>query len=92
MTGRGCARPWWPCTVPFRAEGRDPALCRGRRSRGHPQAVPRQAHGPWFGVPPSGRQVEFRAMDLVRYRDGQLVEHWAVADSLSLLRQTGALT
>jgi pyruvate/2-oxoglutarate dehydrogenase complex dihydrolipoamide dehydrogenase (E3) component len=28
---------------------------------------------------------------LVRYRDGQWAEHWAVADAVSLLRQTGAL-
>lgn len=47
--------------------------------------------GPWFDVPPSGRRVEFRVMDLVRFRDGQMAEHWAVADALSLLRQTGAL-
>lgn len=47
--------------------------------------------GPWFGVPASGNQLEFRVMDLVRYHDGQMIEHWAVADSLSLLRQTGAL-
>ncbi|MBF8192792.1 ester cyclase [Nonomuraea sp. K274] len=44
-----------------------------------------------FDVPPSGNQIEFRVMDLVRYRDGQMVEHWAVADAMSLLRQTGAL-
>ena len=47
--------------------------------------------GAWFGVPPSGHQVEFRVMDLVRYRDGQWAEHWAVADAVTLLRQTGAL-
>ena len=47
--------------------------------------------GAWFGVPPSGNTVEFRVMDLVRFRGGQLVEHWAVADAVSLLRQTGAL-
>jgi predicted ester cyclase len=47
--------------------------------------------GPWFGVPPSGNQAEFRVMDLVRYRDGQWAGHWAVADAVSLLRQTGAL-
>jgi predicted ester cyclase len=47
--------------------------------------------GSWFGVPPSGKPVEFRVMDLVRYRDGQLFEHWAVADAVTLLRQTGAL-
>ena len=37
--------------------------------------------GPWFGVPPSGNQVGFRVMDLVRYQDGQWAEHWAVADA-----------
>jgi predicted ester cyclase len=47
--------------------------------------------GPWFGIPASGNAVEFRVMDLVRYRDGQWAEHWAVADAVSLLRQTGAL-
>jgi len=47
--------------------------------------------GPWFGVPPSGNQIEFRVMDLVRYRDGQWAEHWAVADAVSLLREAGAL-
>jgi predicted ester cyclase len=48
--------------------------------------------GSWFGVPPSGNAVEFRVMDLVRYRDGQWAEHWAVADALTLLRQTGAMS
>ena len=48
--------------------------------------------GPWFGRQPSGNPVEFRVMDLVRYRDGQWDEHWAVADAISLLRQTGALS
>ena len=47
--------------------------------------------GSWFGVPPSGNPVEFRVMDLVRCQDGQLIEHWAVADAVTLLRQTGAL-
>ena len=47
--------------------------------------------GPWFGVPPSGNPVEFRVMDLVRYREGRWAEHWAVADVVTLLRQTGAL-
>jgi predicted ester cyclase len=47
--------------------------------------------GMWFGVAPSGNQVEIRVMDLVSYRDGQWAEHWAVADAVSLLRQTGGL-
>ena len=47
--------------------------------------------GDWFGIPRSGNRVEFRVMDLVRYRDGQLFEHWAVADAVTLLRQTTTL-
>jgi predicted ester cyclase len=47
--------------------------------------------GSWFGLPASGRAVEFRVMDLVRYRDGRWAEHWAVADAVTLLRQVGAL-
>ena len=47
--------------------------------------------GLWFGIPASGNPVEFRVMDLVRYQDGQWAEHWAVADAVTLLRQTGAL-
>ena len=47
--------------------------------------------GSWFGLPASGNAVEFRVMDLVRFRGGQWVEHWAVADAVNLLRQIGAL-
>ena len=47
--------------------------------------------GAWFGIPASGNRVEFRVIDLVRYRDGQLFEHWAVADAVTLLRQIGTL-
>ena len=47
--------------------------------------------GPWFGIPPAGNPVEFRVIDLVRYRDEQWAEHWSVADAVTLLRQTGAL-
>lgn len=47
--------------------------------------------GEWFGIPPSGNPFGLVVMDLVRHRDGQMVEHWAVADALGFLRQTGAL-
>lgn len=47
--------------------------------------------GEWFGIAPSGKPVEWAVMDLVRYRDGLMVEHWAVVDALAMLRQTGAL-
>jgi hypothetical protein len=30
-------------------------------------------------------------IDIVRFRDGQLVEHWNVVDVLGLMQQLGAL-
>jgi predicted ester cyclase len=38
--------------------------------------------GDLFGQPPTGERFEVRGMDMVRVRDGQLVEHWAVAAPL----------
>jgi predicted ester cyclase len=35
-----------------------------------------------FGQPPTGERFEVRGMDMVRVRDGQLIEHWAVAEPL----------
>ena len=47
--------------------------------------------GEWMGVPASGREVSFGAIDIVRIADGKLVEHWAEFDILTLLQQIGAL-
>jgi predicted ester cyclase len=38
--------------------------------------------GDLFGQPPTGQRFEVRGMDMVRVRDGQLIEHWAFAESL----------
>ncbi|MGH3172016.1 MAG: ester cyclase, partial [Trebonia sp.] len=38
--------------------------------------------GDFFGQPPTGQRFEVWGMDMVRVRDGQLVEHWAFAGSL----------
>lgn len=35
-----------------------------------------------FGQPPTGKRYETTGMDMVRVRDGQLVEHWAFAGPL----------
>ena len=42
-------------------------------------------------MPPSGRRVTFRAIDIVRIADGKIVEHWAVTDNLALMQQIGAI-
>jgi predicted ester cyclase len=38
--------------------------------------------GDFFGQPATGERFETRGMDMVRVRDGQLVEHWAFAEPL----------
>ncbi len=47
--------------------------------------------GAVFGNPPSGKQVEVTVFDVVRFRDGLIVEHWGVADQMGLMLQIGAV-
>jgi predicted ester cyclase len=48
-------------------------------------------HGADFmGAPASGRAVTFDVIDVVRVRDGKMVEHWNVVDALTLMQQLGA--
>ena len=47
--------------------------------------------GDWMGVPASGREVSFGAIDIVRMDGDQVVEHWAQFDMLTLAQQIGAL-
>jgi predicted ester cyclase len=39
--------------------------------------------GDFFGLPPTGERFETRGLDMVRVRDGLLVEHWAFAGPLT---------
>ena len=47
--------------------------------------------GPFQGVPPTGRQVEVSAMNLVGIEDGKIVELRGMPDLLGLMQQLGAL-
>jgi predicted ester cyclase len=38
--------------------------------------------GDFFGQPPTGERFELNGMDMVRVRDGRVVEHWIVSDPL----------
>jgi predicted ester cyclase len=40
--------------------------------------------GRLFGIAPTGREIHFETVDAMRVRDGQIVEHWGVANLLSL--------
>jgi predicted ester cyclase len=43
------------------------------------------------GRPPSGSHIEVDVMDVVRFCDGLICEHWGVADRLGMLQQVGVL-
>ncbi len=47
--------------------------------------------GPFMGIAPTGRRVSQEQIHIVRVASGQVVEHWAVRDDLSLLQQLGAI-
>ena len=47
--------------------------------------------GSVMGHEPSGRPVEADVFDVVRFEDGKVVEHWGVADQLTLLIAIGAV-
>jgi steroid delta-isomerase-like uncharacterized protein len=51
----------------------------------------RGAHnGTFFGVPPSGKKIEVRAMNFYRIAEGKIVEEHGQPDLLGLLQQIGA--
>ncbi len=45
--------------------------------------------GPFMGSAPTGKSFEIDVIDIARFDDGQLVEHWGVPDRLGLLLQLG---
>jgi predicted ester cyclase len=45
--------------------------------------------GSFMGNPPTGRKMQIDVFDLLRVRDGRLVEHWGVPDRLGALFQLG---
>jgi steroid delta-isomerase-like uncharacterized protein len=46
--------------------------------------------GEFFGIAPTGRQIQFETVDAMRVVDGKITEHWGVANLFSLMQQLGA--
>ena len=47
--------------------------------------------GEFMGVPPTQQSVASHQVHIVRFQDGKGIEHWAVRDDLTLMRQLGVL-
>jgi predicted ester cyclase len=45
--------------------------------------------GVFQGLPPTNRRVTFSGLELNRFEDGRVAEHWFQLDALGLLQQLG---
>jgi steroid delta-isomerase-like uncharacterized protein len=48
--------------------------------------------GGYWGKPPSGNSVTYSGIDIFRVSGGKIVERWGIVDTISLMRQIGAIT
>jgi steroid delta-isomerase-like uncharacterized protein len=48
--------------------------------------------GSFMGAPPTGKPVRVEVIEVARIADGKLIEHWAVADNLGMLKQLGVVS
>ena len=47
--------------------------------------------GPLMGIPPSGKRVTITAIDILRFENGRIAEHWGNQDLLGMMRQIGVI-
>lgn len=45
----------------------------------------------FLGIPPSGKPITLRGIDVYRIQEGKITEHWNVVDILDFCQQAGAL-
>ncbi|MEA2491312.1 MAG: hypothetical protein QOH21_3104 [Acidobacteriota bacterium] len=43
------------------------------------------------GIPPTGKPVTLQFVDIMRVRDGRIIEHWLSMDQLSFMQQLGVI-
>jgi steroid delta-isomerase-like uncharacterized protein len=47
--------------------------------------------GDFLGIPATGKPVSVGVIDIVRYENGQIVEHWNQVDMFGLMQQLGVI-
>ena len=45
--------------------------------------------GTFMGFVPKGKKIEIQSIDIMRFADGKMVEHWGRTDTLCMLDQLG---
>jgi len=48
--------------------------------------------GPFLGIAPTHRKIQFETVDVMRVQNGKITDHWGVGNLLSLMRQIGGWT
>lgn len=48
-------------------------------------------HGAFMGIAPTGRSVAISIIDIARFTNGKVIEHWGNRDDLGMLQQLGAI-
>ena len=43
------------------------------------------------GIPPTGKRVSIQYVDILRLRDGKIIEHWLSMDQMNFMQQLGVL-
>jgi predicted ester cyclase len=47
--------------------------------------------GEFMDIAPTGKTITYDEIVIVRFKDGRIVEHWAVADALAMMQQLGVI-
>jgi steroid delta-isomerase-like uncharacterized protein len=47
--------------------------------------------GPLMGIPPTGKRVTITAIDILRFENSRIAEHWGNQDLLGMMRQIGVI-
>ena len=91
--GREANRAFWAAfftAFPDLAATMDDLIGAGDRVAG--RFTYRATHrGPFYGIPPTGRPIEMRSIDIWRVHDGEFAEHWDELNLLEVFQQLGVI-
>ncbi len=47
--------------------------------------------GDFMGIPATGKPIKMTAIDILRFKDGKIAEHWLEGDQLGMMQQLGVI-